>query len=182
MEVIGERVRQAMNAKSWTAQRLVDELARVNPDLKWTTSVVANLTSRRRRYVTVDELLALAVVLGVHPVDLLVPADVADDEPHSVTPTVTTTAGAARAWIAGEGFLTEPETWVELAEAIRLMPKERAEAMSRLWWTRERQDESARAANREQLGGQDETVRAVLRQALEKHGLYDKGEQEGGQE
>lgn len=60
-------MRLILGAWSWTGQRLVDEIATVAPNLKWTTSVVTNLTSGRRRFVTVDELIALGNVFGVEP-------------------------------------------------------------------------------------------------------------------
>lgn len=96
-------------------------------------------TGRRRRHVTVDELLILAVALGVTPVDLLVPSATPDDEPFSVAPKVTTTAGTARKWITG-GFLKPPESPAELAAAIRFMPKERAQAVSVEWFRRHGRD------------------------------------------
>ena len=151
-KTIGKRVREVMNTKSLTAQQLSDELAAVNPALNWTPSVVMNLTSGRRRFVTVDEMYALAHVLGLHPVDLLVPGDVPDDEPAELVPGVTTTAGVARDWIGGRGFLSPPESLAELAEAVRWMPKGRASQLARVWWTPEREREQNRAAYRDLYG------------------------------
>ncbi|MEU0784170.1 XRE family transcriptional regulator [Streptomyces sp. NPDC006173] len=94
---------------------------------------------RGERRVDVDDLLALALVLSAHPVDLLVPGDAEDDAPYPVTPTVTTTAATARGWIGGTAFLVEPTSPLEFATAIRTMPRGRAQAMSRLWFTPERQ-------------------------------------------
>lgn len=85
-------------------------------------------TGRRRRLITVDELLALAVALGVHPVDLLVPPDLADDAPYSVTPDVSMKAGHAREWFVGQNFLVKPKDPVERARMLQAMPPERAAA------------------------------------------------------
>jgi transcriptional regulator with XRE-family HTH domain len=94
---------------------------------------------RGERRVDVDDLLALALVLSAHPVDLLVPGNAEVDDPYPVTPTVTTTAGTARGWIGGTAFLVEPESPMDFAIAIRTMPKDRAQSMSRAWFTPERQ-------------------------------------------
>ncbi len=83
-------------------------------------------TGRRRRLISVDELLALAVALGVHPVDLLIPADLADDEPYSVTPDISMTASRVREWIGGQDFLVQPRTSLELARALQHLPPETA--------------------------------------------------------
>ncbi|MFF3660058.1 helix-turn-helix domain-containing protein [Streptomyces olivochromogenes] len=101
---------------------------------------------RGERRVDVDDLLALALVLSTHPVDLLVPGDAADDAPYPVTPTVTTTARTARGWIGGTAFLVDPKSPLEFATAIRTMPQARAQAMTRLWMTPERQHEWNRQA------------------------------------
>lgn len=105
------------------------------------------------RRVDVEDLLALAQALGVHPIDLLVPAD-GNGDPYTVTPGTVTTVTVARAWITGDGFLKEPENPAELAEAIRWMPKVRAQHMSRKWFTLERQQENIRAINRAEFGDQ----------------------------
>ncbi len=81
---------------------------------------------RGERRVDTDDLLALAVALGVHPVDLLIPADLADDALYSVTPDVSMTAGRAREWIAGRNFLVEPSDPVERARMLQSLPPERA--------------------------------------------------------
>lgn len=97
-EVIAIRVRQVRRRKGWTAERLGEEMAKVG--LPWNRSVMANLESGRRRYVTVDELLALAYVLDVAPIHLLVPID---DEaaPYAVLPQRSEPAGVVRSWVRG---------------------------------------------------------------------------------
>lgn len=90
---------------------------------------------RGERRVDLDDLLALAKALRVNPVDLMVPADLADEEPYSVAPEVPTTAATARNWIGGIWFLEDPETPLEFAEAIRFMPKARAEELAHKWFS-----------------------------------------------
>lgn len=112
---------------------------------------------RGERRVDVDDLLALALVLSAHPVDLLVPGNAADDAPYAVTPTVTTTAGTVRGWIGGTAFLVDPESPLEFATAIRTMPKARAQAMTRAWLTPERQvDWNRQALEYDQQQGVEE--------------------------
>lgn len=101
-----------------------------------------------QRRVDVGDLLALSVALRVHPVDLLVPGDAADDEPYAVAPEKPSTVGAAREWIAGRGFLQPPADLPAMAEAIRHMPKERAQELMRQWWTPECELENNRQVNR----------------------------------
>lgn len=68
-------------------------------------TVIANLETGRRRFVTVQELLALAEVLVVAPVHLLVPPD--DEGDYQVTP-----AGPryplqnVRSWVRGKWPIT----------------------------------------------------------------------------
>jgi transcriptional regulator with XRE-family HTH domain len=92
---------------------------------------------RGERRVDVDDLLALATALRVAPIDLLVPAVLADGEAYDVGPGMTTTAGRARDWLCGTGFLKDPDSPAEFAEAIRFMPKTRAEEMARRWFRSE---------------------------------------------
>ncbi|GAA4559491.1 hypothetical protein GCM10023175_67480 [Pseudonocardia xishanensis] len=85
-------------------------------------------TGRRRRLITVDEFMALAVALEMHPVDLLVSADRNDGDPYRVTPGVEVSAARARRWIAGRGHLRdEPSDLLDVARLIALMPKSRAD-------------------------------------------------------
>ena len=98
-------------------------------------------SGKRRRDVTVDELLVLAHALDIHPVGLLVSPTAADDEPYPLAPKVTTTAAVARAWISGMGFLSEPESLVDLARAVVSMPRERAQEVTKRWFTPERHPE-----------------------------------------
>jgi transcriptional regulator with XRE-family HTH domain len=104
-EVIAARMRHLMARKGWTAQQLVDELDKVG--IHWTRLIVANLLvtkpERRRRFVTVDELLALAYVLDVAPIHLLLPIDDAAQsrDDYAVTPEDWGIVNQVREWIRG---------------------------------------------------------------------------------
>lgn len=107
-EVVGERVKQARKRRGWKATQLAERCAEVGAsDL--TAQAIANIengrkdreTQRRRRHVTVDELLALALALDVAPVHLLTPLD---EGGYWVTKTRGIKVGLVRHWIRG----TEP--------------------------------------------------------------------------
>ncbi|MBF6233777.1 hypothetical protein [Nocardia farcinica] len=68
-------------------------------------SVIANIESKRRKYVTVDELCCLAYALDVAPVHLLVPMDddsEADLDLFAATPDRLMPVDKARQWVRGE--------------------------------------------------------------------------------
>jgi transcriptional regulator with XRE-family HTH domain len=87
---------------------------------------------RRQRRVDAGDLLALAAVLGVPPVDLLVSPAAAAAEPYAITPEINAPSGAVREWIGGR-WLFEPGTATELATAVAGMPQERAERLAAEW-------------------------------------------------
>lgn len=66
--------------------------------------VIANLETGRRRFVTVQELFALAYVLNVAPIHLVVPVDVEGGERYRVAPDGVEERPmyAVRGWIRGE--------------------------------------------------------------------------------
>ena len=99
-------------------------------------TVIANLETGRRRFVTVAELLALALVLDVAPLHLMVPTDdtPTDDTPapehevYPVTPTLTCATSSVRAWIRGESPLgqQDPRTYFAEVPAEEWHPREGA--------------------------------------------------------
>ncbi|WP_442803330.1 helix-turn-helix domain-containing protein [Streptomyces pseudogriseolus] len=108
-DVVAERVQQVRKKRGWTVKQLAARCADLGaPELS--AQALYNLengrrddSGRRRRDVTVDELLKLSYVLSVAPVHLLVPPI----DGHAVVPYrfiegVTTTPGFARAWIRGQ--------------------------------------------------------------------------------
>jgi transcriptional regulator with XRE-family HTH domain len=151
---IAELVRERRRQLNLTREQIADRCAEIGaPQL--TTAALTNIetgrrraSGARRREVSVEELLILAVVLGVQPVNLVVPPTAEDGEPYAVTPEVTAPAAVVRDWIGGLRFLVDPETPAELGQAVVFMPKDRAEQFSREWFTPQRQAESNRAALR----------------------------------
>jgi transcriptional regulator with XRE-family HTH domain len=83
-----------------SAEGLADAMREVG--VPFDKTVIANLETGRRRFVTVQELLALAYVLDVAPTHLLVPTDGTGDEVYLVTPTYGSTVTHVRHWIRGQ--------------------------------------------------------------------------------
>jgi transcriptional regulator with XRE-family HTH domain len=105
-DVAAKRVREVRRKRGLTVAQLAERCAvRGMPGL--TEQALYNLEAgradkrgRRRRAVTVDELLVLGLALDVAPVHLLVSPD-HDDEPYQITPARGEPAGAVRDWIRG---------------------------------------------------------------------------------
>lgn len=95
--MISLQARALRGARGWSAQRLAEEMTSVG--VPWDRSVVANLENGRRRAVSVDEWLALAMVLGVAPIHLLVPIDTTGE--YQITPNLAADLKTAREWIRG---------------------------------------------------------------------------------
>lgn len=96
--IVAQRVKDLIPKRGLTSETLaarMDELG-----IKWNRAIVANLVSGRRSSVSVDELLALALVLNVAPVHLLVPPD-DTTEAYQVTAKVTESSFRVRGWIRG---------------------------------------------------------------------------------
>src|SRR5260221_2561759 len=89
-------MREIRDKRRWSAQRLAQEMT--GAGIPWDRSIVANLETGRRPYVTVEELLGLAYVLQVAPVHLLIPLG---DEFYLVTPAQVVLSGRAREWVRG---------------------------------------------------------------------------------
>ncbi|NUV63248.1 helix-turn-helix domain-containing protein [Streptomyces sp. CAI-85] len=108
-DVVAERIAEVRRKRGMNVKQLAERCAELGaPEL--TAHTLYNLESgrrdkdgRRRREVTVDELLKLAYVLSVAPVHLLVPpVDGNEVVPYQFIEGVTTTPGFARAWIRGQ--------------------------------------------------------------------------------
>ncbi|MFP8882625.1 helix-turn-helix domain-containing protein [Streptomyces mangrovi] len=97
MATIASRVRELRGRRGWTAAELGAQMKKRG--VRWDRFTVTSLENGKRQNVTVVELLALALVLDVAPVNLLVPLD---NVPYQVTPTRTEDAAGARAWVRGE--------------------------------------------------------------------------------
>jgi transcriptional regulator with XRE-family HTH domain len=114
-DVAAANVRRFRKDKGWTAQRLADECASLGA-VDLSAAVIANIeTGRRdndgvrRRDVTVDELLALAVALNVSPSQFLAYIDMGShpDPTYYVTPGVRAHPVEVRAWLHGEDPLPD---------------------------------------------------------------------------
>jgi transcriptional regulator with XRE-family HTH domain len=97
-QVIALQVRAARKRRKWSAKQVADRCAEVGMDSLDRTTI-ANIETGRRQRIGVDEMLVLAYVLAVPPLDLLVPLSGADEV--AVTPTVTLPTAAALKWIEG---------------------------------------------------------------------------------
>lgn len=105
-KVFRDRVREARRVRGWTQRDLAAALDRVG--VKIDASNVTRL-ERGNRSVTLDEVIAIAVVLGVSPLHLIVPLD---DNGAQLTPTLTVKTEEARAWLRGQTPLKESdERW-----------------------------------------------------------------------
>lgn len=110
--VIARRVKELRGARGWTSAQLGEAVSKHG--VQWDRFTVASLENGKRQNVTVAELLALALTLGVAPVNLLVPLD---DRPYLVTPGRVESADAVRAWIRGEEPLAGVDERTFLAES-----------------------------------------------------------------
>lgn len=109
---IAKRVKELRGRCGWSAAQLGEAVSKHG--IKWDRFTVANVESGKRQNVTVQELYALALALGVAPVNLLVPLE---DEPYQLTPNRVEGADVARAWVRGESPLPGADEWMYFAEA-----------------------------------------------------------------
>ncbi|QQM42827.1 helix-turn-helix domain-containing protein [Streptomyces liliifuscus] len=105
MEVVRARVKELRGRKGWSGADLGKELSALG--VPWNRSVVANFESGRRPAVSVQELLALALVLDVSPNSLLVPLY---SEPYQVTPEGTEPQNSGDVWMWMRGQQPLPGT------------------------------------------------------------------------
>jgi hypothetical protein len=109
-DVVAERVKAARKGR-FTVAQLAKRCAELGAT-GLTEQALYNIETgrpdkqgRRRRAVTVDELLALAYALSVAPVHLLIPID--DElQPFHHIPKTAVRAGRARAWVRGDDPLS----------------------------------------------------------------------------
>lgn len=110
-QVVAHRVRELRREHGWSAQALADRCAAAGmPHLG--RDVLANLEAGRRDSVSIDEVLCLAVVLDVAPIDLFVPPSKTmehhkygevDLSGYRVTPTQTVTPlTSVRGFVVGK--------------------------------------------------------------------------------
>lgn len=89
--------------RGWTAEKLAERCDELHMP-KLNRSVIANIESGRRKFVTVDEMFTLAYALDVAPIHLLVPIDEdasVTEHLFSATPDRFLPIGPAREWARG---------------------------------------------------------------------------------
>ncbi len=120
-DLSGARVRETRGRRGWTARQLADRCAEAGaPEL--TVSVIANIETgrrdaegRRRRDVTIDELLALAYVLEVPLNALLAPGE---GERIGITSKADMGVAVALAFFSGRAPAPDAEQragWIDIA-------------------------------------------------------------------
>ncbi len=96
-KAVARRVRQVRNDRGWSAQELAQRCATLGM-ISLDRSTVTNIENGRRQRVGVDELLVLALALGVAPVHLLVPLS---EEWYAIAPEHATGTSRVRQWVRG---------------------------------------------------------------------------------
>lgn len=97
--VIAARVRSLRQRHGWSADQLAERMTAAG--VPWSRIIVTKLETGRRPSVSVEEMLALALVLGVAPVHLVVPTTGDEADPYEVAPGRPVAAWEAREWIRG---------------------------------------------------------------------------------
>jgi len=139
--VIGLRLAELRKSRNgMTQERLAEAMRTLGID--WERVTVAKLEKGLRPFVKVDELLALCLILGISPVDLLVPKDVDAYQWYRVAPKATAYAENVREWVRGEDVLfyrtdaDAPEPAIDPADLLnptKWMPADRrARALLRI--------------------------------------------------
>lgn len=104
VDVFAERLEEArakkgrLDGEKLSGRKLEEELAKIG--YKLSRSTIAKLENALRERLTVDEVFALAYVLGTTPADLLFPAD--EDEWVQVVGEVKARTDELRAWMGGQ--------------------------------------------------------------------------------
>jgi transcriptional regulator with XRE-family HTH domain len=102
-DIAGRRIREARKRRGWTVRDLAGKCAEAGVP-RITAPVITNLETRRRagREVSAEELVALAWVLEVPPVQLLSPLD--GDEVLEIVPGEDKDPVAAAAWLSDDDY------------------------------------------------------------------------------
>ncbi|MER5821182.1 hypothetical protein ABT086_02475 [Streptomyces mirabilis] len=106
-DIVAERVQQVRKRRGWTVKQLAERCAEIGAE-ELTAQALYNIgngrrdeAGQRRRFVTVDEVAALALALDVAPVHLVIPPDAADADEYRITPTSVVSVRDVRAWFRG---------------------------------------------------------------------------------
>ncbi len=139
-EVFRSRLREVRRLKGWTQQELSDALKAVG--VKLDASAITRLEGGTRG-VTLDDVVAIAAVLGVSPLHMIVQLE--NDALLEVAPEITTGPVGARAWFRGQHTLREgddvplfyaqtPEDdWDAIEPGLQFKSQEDFEALRAKW-------------------------------------------------
>ena len=127
--VVAARLKESRRRRGWTAKQLAEECARAGAT-QLTASVLANIESgrpdaegRRRRDITVDELLVLAYVLGVAPIYLLALPAGGEHSAVQIAPHLSVSdPDELLRWIRGDQALPGTDSRVYYSVALERMP------------------------------------------------------------
>ena len=128
-DAVAARLREVRKSRGWTANELADRCSRAG--LPISKSVLANIESgrpgddgRRRRDITVDELLALALVLDIAPIYLMgLPQDKAAPTAVAVTPEISIEdPDRLLLWLRGDQPLPATDSRRYFTAALEHMP------------------------------------------------------------
>jgi transcriptional regulator with XRE-family HTH domain len=124
--LVAERIKDERRRAGLSTKTLAERCASLGAP-QMTAAVLMNIESgrkdqngKRRRDITVDELLVLAYALGVSPLGLLLPDD--ENRLYQITPTIAEMAAKVGRWLIG---LKPPPLWtsdVEDPEARQVHP------------------------------------------------------------
>ncbi|QIJ62219.1 helix-turn-helix transcriptional regulator [Streptomyces sp. JB150] len=119
---LARRVKEVRMRRGFTAQQLAEALQAQG--IAWQRTTVVKLENGTRENVTLNEVLALAYVLGVAPVHLMVDPDTAS--PYPVTAQVSAPAAAVRSWVRGFKPLDDidPRTFYTEVPAVEFGKRE----------------------------------------------------------
>lgn len=124
VSTIARRIKELRARRGWTAEKLGKELTRHGA--KFDRFTISNLESGKRQNVTVNELLAMAMVFDVAPINLLVPLD---DSPYQITTQREEGSDTVRAWMRGEDALPGTDDRTYYAEVSALDMRRRIGAL-----------------------------------------------------
>lgn len=142
---IGSRIAQYRRIAGLSARELAEQAGR-----NLTRGVIANIESGRKTDITVDQMLAIAAVLGVPPMSIALPVD---SPMRYVDLTDGSAPISAPVWVLGEWFRDEPVGQVILrtpastvARTTTRMINDYRERMADVVWKRGTPDEVQQAA------------------------------------
>lgn len=116
---VSHRIKELRKKRGWSAAKLAEACKDVGaPELN--RPVIANIESRRRKTVTLEEVFTLALVLDVAPIHLFMPVDeVENHDLYEVAPDSVWPLKKAREWARGHAFLDSQDPRTYFSEVPR---------------------------------------------------------------